>query len=88
MAAVTIRKEIRDDLQSLNVDQIVRGCLFDIPSDELASYLEREHRYIPVQLEVTDEEVLLQLVYTNTNPDQIQPASADSILYIERSGHN
>ena len=29
----------------------VYGCVFDIPEGELASYLEREHRYKPIQVD-------------------------------------
>ena len=57
MSAVTIRKVMKDDLWSPHVNHIVRGCIFDIPTTELASYLEREHRYVPIQLEVTDDMV-------------------------------
>lgn len=53
MAAVTIRKEVKEN----KGDCIVRGCVFDIPSSELSSYFEREHRYIPVEVEITDEKV-------------------------------
>jgi hypothetical protein len=57
MAAVSVRKvEGADSNRST-----VKGCLFDIPHSELASYLEREHRYIPYQVEVTDMEVVIYM---------------------------
>lgn len=53
MAAVSIRKDVRGGISGSNV----KGCIFDIPQSELAPYLEREHRYIPLQVEVEDSEV-------------------------------
>ncbi len=32
----------------------VLGCLFDVPNSEIAQYLEREHRYKPISVEVYD----------------------------------
>ena len=64
MSAVTIRKVMKDDLWSPHVNHIVRGCIFDIPTTELASYLEREHRYVPIQLEVTDDTVRIEYFTT------------------------
>ena len=52
MAAVTIRRE---EVASLACT--IRGCAFDIPQTELASYLEREHRYRPMEVLITDEQV-------------------------------
>jgi hypothetical protein len=57
MAAVSVRKVGGADPNRSNV----KGCLFDIPQSELASYLEREHRYIPFQVEVTDMEVVIHM---------------------------
>ena len=57
MAAVSVRKAEGVDANESNV----KGCLFDIPQSELASYLEREHRYIPFQVEVTDMEVVIYI---------------------------
>lgn len=57
MAAVSVRKVEGADVNRSNV----KGCLFDIPQSELASYLEREHRYIPFQVEVTDMEVIIYM---------------------------
>lgn len=37
--------------QSVN-DEIVVGCVFDIPENELQPYFEREARYKPIQVEV------------------------------------
>jgi hypothetical protein len=53
MAALSIRKvEASSGHKSL-----IRGCIFDIPSNELEPYLEREHRYIAFQTEVIDHQV-------------------------------
>lgn len=57
MAAVSVRKVGGADANRSNV----KGCLFDIPQSELASYLEREHRYIPFQVEVADMEVVIHM---------------------------
>ena len=51
MAAVSIRKTCGAH------KNFIRGCIFDIPTNELEPYLEREHRYIPFQVQVIDHEV-------------------------------
>mmetsp|Transcript_16910 Transcript_16910/g.16261 ORF Transcript_16910/g.16261 Transcript_16910/m.16261 type:complete len:216 (+) Transcript_16910:60-707(+) len=64
MAALTIRKD---------ASGFVKGCFFDIPDAELAPYLEREHRYIPIQVEALDEKsnqnVLSWTVIEQTNAE-------------------
>jgi hypothetical protein len=57
MAAVSVREVDGADANRSNV----KGCLFDIPQSELASYFEREHRYIPYQVEVIDMEVVIHM---------------------------
>lgn len=52
MAAVTIRQE-----EAAGLACTIRGCAFDIPQTELASYFEREHRYRPIEVLITDEQV-------------------------------
>ena len=53
MAAVSIRK-----VEACSINKsLIRGCIFDIPTNELEPYLEREHRYIPFQVQVIDNEV-------------------------------
>ena len=53
MAAVTIRPE-----EGSGKASTIRGCAFDIPGTELASYFEREHRYLPVQVLIMDGKVV------------------------------
>ena len=60
VAALSIRKvEASSGRKSL-----IRGCIFDIPSNELEPYLEREHRYIPFQTEVIDHQVRFACMYS------------------------
>jgi cation transport regulator ChaC len=72
MAALTIRKD---------ASGFVKGCFFDIPDVELVPYLEREHRYIPIQVEAIDEKsnqnVLSWTVIEQTNDEYKNSMSAD-----------
>jgi hypothetical protein len=54
VGALAIRSPRDDELgssSSSGSQNKVYGCVFDIPEDELASYLEREHRYKPVRVD-------------------------------------
>ena len=69
----------------------VLGCLFDIPADELGPYLEREHRYRAVQLEVRDESspngtALAWTVVEQTDTDYAQKVAAEGLDWEERVG--
>ena len=59
MAALSIRKvdnsTVIDD-ETNDISPRVSGIIFDIPEDESIPYFEREHRYKPVQINVTESE--------------------------------
>lgn len=72
MAALTIRKD---------ASGFIKGCIFDIPDIELTPYLEREHRYVPIQVETIDEKtnqnVLCWTVIEQTNDEYKNSMNAD-----------
>ncbi|CAM9169341.1 unnamed protein product, partial [Ectocarpus fasciculatus] len=71
----------------------VLGCLFDIPADELGPYLEREHRYRAVQLEVGDDSSpgvtsLAWTVVEQTDANYAQKVAAEGLDWEERVGRH
>ena len=71
-------------------DGRVFGCIFEIPHVELAGYLEREHRYKPVEVKVWDcaqeSYVTALTVVENMDADYKSSLKGGDAEYFERVG--
>ena len=72
----------------LNDRDMVCGCLFEIPQDDLGPYIEREHRYAVEKINVYDVNLndMCEALTVVAQTDEAYSASMDNHEYHQRVG--